>query len=910
MPGACYPSFGKPHDGLGFAPVMCEHAHGSTGIAGIVYFDGGVWGPDWQDHMLVGNPVTSKVNRDHITFTGSTPKAVEQPDFITSVDPWFRPVDLQLGPDSALYIADFYNRIIGHYEVPLDHPGRDRKSGRIWRVLKKDHTRTLPETAVRHLSPAQLATAMGDANLTRRSLALQETVDRAGQTQKTGPRVSPHELPTITAPPAAEALPAPALAMLHWVRARCGGEEPPPSSDPRVLAHKLRTQAAGSEGVPYAKAPDLRHASPQVLAVALETVVLSPSLPKFEELAEARKHIAAGDVRLAHAWRLAARSVLQRLPDWDTLPTGKFEEDTESELLTVSAAIPSAGSAAWLLRRLQRLGSPAYYESVGDLNRLLAHLARHTPPDLESDLVALVKACRPGDLDAQLDLMATIRAGRKTTDTAPGPAMREWAKSLEAELHQWLRLRATSPWIRSTTATDGAVNPWHLDKREVAGASLPFLSSLPPKGERLTGTLRSPDFVIPEQLTFWIAGHRGPPGAPAHERNAVRLRDAATHKMLAEAFPPREDAPRQVTWEFQPGPAEEIATAPVPPKRGYVEFVDGDSGRAYAWLAAGGFSPKLFELPSDNDERTNQRIEALARLSLDFPSPDTLTVLRALPHKERYFPSTREALATALAAAGSAPGWHALAALAREPGLAQMVFAVLEDPRRERDLIGDAFSTLPRRTQITLATGLAATPAHAHLLLAVAPPQLLADPVLSGKLQALGDPQVSTELARLIIAVPPGNAALDALIQLKLQGFRKEAGNAGRGEALFQTHCAACHRIGVKGNLVGPQLDGIGVRGAERLLEDILDPNRAVDPAFRMHFIKTKDGTVSGGLLRRDLDQQLVLADVAGQEHTVKKADIAEHQESPFSIMPAGFQDLLPGPMLMDLLAYLLERQP
>ncbi len=40
----------------------------------------------------------------------------------------------KFGPDGALYIADFYNRIIGHYEVPLDHPGRDRERGRIWRV--------------------------------------------------------------------------------------------------------------------------------------------------------------------------------------------------------------------------------------------------------------------------------------------------------------------------------------------------------------------------------------------------------------------------------------------------------------------------------------------------------------------------------------------------------------------------------------------------------------------------------------------------------------------------------------------------------------------------------------------------------------------------------------------------------
>ena len=35
--GAWYPSFGKPHDGLGYGPEMIEHFHGSTGIAGVVY---------------------------------------------------------------------------------------------------------------------------------------------------------------------------------------------------------------------------------------------------------------------------------------------------------------------------------------------------------------------------------------------------------------------------------------------------------------------------------------------------------------------------------------------------------------------------------------------------------------------------------------------------------------------------------------------------------------------------------------------------------------------------------------------------------------------------------------------------------------------------------------------------------
>lgn len=68
--GATYPSFGKPHDGLGFGPAMIEHSHGSTGIAGIVYLKGNAWGSAWNDHILVGNPVNSRINLDRIEFDG------------------------------------------------------------------------------------------------------------------------------------------------------------------------------------------------------------------------------------------------------------------------------------------------------------------------------------------------------------------------------------------------------------------------------------------------------------------------------------------------------------------------------------------------------------------------------------------------------------------------------------------------------------------------------------------------------------------------------------------------------------------------------------------------------------------------------------------------------------------------
>src|SRR5437762_4528989 len=177
--GGHYPSFGKPHDGLGFAPSMIFHGHGSTAISGIVYYEDDLWPAEFRNNIFTGNVMTSRVNRDAVTFTGSTPLANERPDFVSTDDPWFRPVNLQLGPDGALYMADFYNCIIGHYEVPLTHPGRDRERGRIWRIVYKGGN-PKPETRNPRLPDDLdgLAGELGSPNLTRRMLAMNEICDR------------------------------------------------------------------------------------------------------------------------------------------------------------------------------------------------------------------------------------------------------------------------------------------------------------------------------------------------------------------------------------------------------------------------------------------------------------------------------------------------------------------------------------------------------------------------------------------------------------------------------------------------------------------------------------------------------------------------------------------------------------
>jgi mono/diheme cytochrome c family protein/sugar lactone lactonase YvrE/lysophospholipase L1-like esterase len=60
------------------------------------------------------------------------------PDFFRSDDKNFRPADAEFGSDGALYVADWQNVIIGHMQHNIRDPQRDKKHGRIYRMIHKD----------------------------------------------------------------------------------------------------------------------------------------------------------------------------------------------------------------------------------------------------------------------------------------------------------------------------------------------------------------------------------------------------------------------------------------------------------------------------------------------------------------------------------------------------------------------------------------------------------------------------------------------------------------------------------------------------------------------------------------------------------------------------------------------------
>src|SRR5205085_11562629 len=77
-----------------------------------------------------------------------------------------------------------YNKIIGHYEVPLNHPGRDRTSGRIWRIVPGEGSGFRGQGSVGDLSNApveDLIKTLAHPNITARMLAMDQLSDRIGK---------------------------------------------------------------------------------------------------------------------------------------------------------------------------------------------------------------------------------------------------------------------------------------------------------------------------------------------------------------------------------------------------------------------------------------------------------------------------------------------------------------------------------------------------------------------------------------------------------------------------------------------------------------------------------------------------------------------------------------------------------
>ena len=752
--GGWYPNLGKPHEGLGFAPAFFNHRHSSTGIAGVAIYDADHFPKIYKGTVFTGNVVTNRIEHDRLERHGSSYKAHHLDDFLTSEDPWFRPVDLTIAPDGSLYIADFYNRIIGHYEVPLTHPGRDHDHARIWRVIYKAADR--PPRA-RDLTQAvldELIAELSSTNIVVRKAAQRQIVARFG-------RAAVPQLRQALADARSPLRRTHALWALHELGVLAISQLEMSAVDDALLV-RVHTQrvlgatASLSEKGRQLIVNGLNDRDPLVVRAAAEALgdqARSDSLRPLLRLAE---RVSADDSHLRHTIRLAIRRHLRRSETWAALAAAPPTDAERDAIRDVIYGIHTAESAAFLLAHFRHPEDTL--DNNANSERSISYMARYLS---EPKLAALFD---------RLQLNAA----------SPAPSvsrLRAFRNGIEERGGGWSQLMLESVETLAKDLFEHGTQ--HADHTVVAHA-------------------------ISLVRDFQLDGFRS------------RL--------------------------------EPIAHNPRSPLRGeaYTALVRLDS---HSYLS------ELQRVVLSGDEPRGLREHAI-RLLGGLRSSDAYRALAACLGKIEF-------------------------------SLAERIVDRMINSRESGELF------------------------LAEIVEGRASPLLLMRRVVHPQLARSGVPENYLEelIPKLTAELPTVEEQFTELVKTRKASFASSQPNVTRGAEIFQETCSPCHQIAEKGGKIAPSLDSIGLRGVDRLLEDVLDPSRNIDAAFRASLLVLSDGSTETGLVVGEQGDVLLVANAEGKEVRIPQTRIVEKRALPLSPMPGNFKDVIPPERFNDLLGFLLSQR-
>jgi putative heme-binding domain-containing protein len=294
---------------LGFYEFMTHSGNRERFTHNFVEYGGDSLPESLRGKIIAVNPLHKRLQVARKEAVGSGFRTVEEPFLLTSSDGWFRPVDVRVGPDGALYVSDFYEARISHVD-PRDN--WDRSNGRVYRVRASDY-KPAGRFDLAKLSGEELVGLLAHKNRWQRQTALRLLGDRKNRS------VVPlllRNLERHTGQLALESL---------WALYQCGGFDERAAvrgldhADPFVRIWAVRLLGDDREVTP-ALAERLaalaeKEAHPQVrgqLASSAKRLPASASLPILRSLIKHREDVDDPHIPLLIWWALEAKAESDR----------------------------------------------------------------------------------------------------------------------------------------------------------------------------------------------------------------------------------------------------------------------------------------------------------------------------------------------------------------------------------------------------------------------------------------------------------------------------------------------------------------------------------------------------------------------------------------------------------------------
>lgn len=909
-------------------PPQADFRMGGTGLSGLALIESGPLKDKEATHtMAVANPIISKIQTIAMHRDGAWWKLAQLPDLITCDDPFFRPVALTNGPDGCIYIVDWYNKIISHNEVPRAHPDRDKTRGRIWRVFPKG-ARTLLSASKSSAAPPPNQDRAGKSarapipDFTK--LSTEELIALLGQEPVGRAHLAWQELLDRNQLPQSHWATQEYLADTKFGRINQSGRNLSDQNIPELLSHAQPSlpgptiqSSRGTKQIPVREAYDReferflvrmfleRH--PEVVAKFLDSEAAAKLPVEARVLAS-----------LALEPKTSASRVAKLLPQLDRAPN-------EEELLRLAQfpAEPGVGEALQALLTNEK-------SRAAVAEKLLAQRTKLDAKQITPLLGEAARALLGTSKTLEVQFAKAKAVGHARDQAATDLAMRLIAGFQLTEFEDELAGR-----LKAAVATSGDALRITLDSHGTTSADpRDFVAVL-----QVLKELRSSATDVFASLA--TIGNPQIRDAALEAIAASRAPDAGT-KLLAlypSLQPPQRRSALNALSSSKAG-AKTIVTALLDQKLPQTDL-DGPTVERLATVLGddpaleklqqqlGGIFREVLLLDGQDTAWVDSKItldgpftvEAWVRLAPGISNEDSLLGsqgqidLNFFQSRFRVWIGIDRLHDVCVATKPMTPDlWTHLAVTRDDHG----VFRIYQNG--ELDATGTKTSTAKFENCKIGWSGSRKGTEGVITEFRVWRTARSAAEIRSAFDRSYGSheshasyPTKDTKLgqgARIAktIDTPPllteeAAKALDA----KFAKFTALAskGDSQAGKALSGL-CMACHQIGNAGAQIGPNLSGAGAMGLEAVLRNILTPNAAMEPGYRIFRVEMRDGDLIDAFFVSEDAQAYVIRQPGLPDRRLTKADVRSTTFIRRSLMPEGLLDALPDQQVADLLAYLM----